>query len=154
VCKSPCPKYHQNGESRETCSRRCGAILANKRRLRDGRYKPHSPEVRKHISEGLMGHVISDETRKKISDHQKYKGKKMPKWVGEKISKAHKLNPYDTHHVDMNHANDEPSNKLRVTNREHNYIHRSAYIYLLEKFGVEEVHKYLDWLRARGWLSV
>ena len=144
ICGKPKKKNNQ------TCSRECGTKLGHQIRKQRGPYPSVSAERKKKISDSLKGHTVSQVTRDKLS--KRFKGKKLSSWHIEQLKKGqartkHKL---ITHHIDLDHKNDKKENKMRVTKAQHNYIHRSAYIYLVEVLGIEEVYKYNNWLRQRG----
>lgn len=80
--------------------------------------------------------------RKKISEASKRAWK--TKEYREKMHKALK-NKKHKHHIDLDHNNDDKLNILILTNSMHQHLHRFAYHYLLKKFGIEEVRKYIKW---------
>lgn len=56
-----------------------------------------------------------------------------------------------THHLDENHYNNLKRNILKLKDaKEHLLVHRTAYRYILEKFGINEVKKYIKWLIKKG----
>lgn len=51
------------------------------------------------------------------------------------------------HHVDLDHSNTSDDNLISMSGSEHMAIHRLGYRYILEKYGVSEIHEYLKWFK-------
>jgi hypothetical protein len=49
-----------------------------------------------------------------------------------------------THHIDLDHSNDLPSNKLRLTQSQHSMIHQRAYYYLVK---LDKINEYVEWFK-------
>lgn len=50
------------------------------------------------------------------------------------------------HHIDLDPNNNDELNILRISFQQHGLIHASAYHYLLEKFGIKEIKRYIKWV--------
>lgn len=56
-------------------------------------------------------------------------------------------NKKNKHHLDLNEKNNSKDNLLYLINGKHQQFHRLAYHYLLKKFGIVEIRKYLKWFK-------
>jgi len=56
-----------------------------------------------------------------------------------------------SHHIDLNKLNNKKSNKIELKNESsHQKLHRYAYQYLLERYGIREIKKYISWTIQNG----
>jgi hypothetical protein len=85
-----------------------------------------------------IGHKHSVETKEKI--RKAHQGRKRTQEFINKIKKA-----LHHHHIDLNTTNNIKSNILLLKNTKHQHLHRFAYHYLLYKFGIKEIRKYIKW---------
>jgi hypothetical protein len=53
------------------------------------------------------------------------------------------------HHVDLNKHNNKKSNIMILTNSKHLSLHRLTYLYILTKFGLKGIKKYISWFNKR-----
>lgn len=75
-----------------------------------------------------------------------FKGKHHSEETKEKMRNAS-----ITHHIDLNKKNNKKSNKIELKNEaSHQRIHRYAYQYILNKFGLKEIKKYINWTIQNG----
>jgi hypothetical protein len=49
------------------------------------------------------------------------------------------------HHLDLDKTNNKRDNILETNSKKHTSIHRRIYDYVLEKYGISEIHKYIKW---------
>ena len=85
-----------------------------------GKEKPHTDEEKKNISKGLVGHKISNETKKLISDRNKgqvawNKGKSWSKEIKDKISLTNKIKGIEPKIKFMGKGKDSPNWKGGIT---------------------------------------
>ena len=138
-----------------------------RQKMKTSHQGPLSPEVLVHrtktrqernVHQPWLGKTFSDEHKSKLSvAHQ-----------GKTITEEHKniLNrsgivhsvetrakmkkALHTHHIDLDDTHNVESNLVRnLKNGEHQRLHRFAYHYLLEKYGVDEVKKYIQWFMSQ-----
>ena len=56
-----------------------------------------------------------------------------------------------SHHIDLDKLNNKKSNKLELKNESsHQKLHRYAYQYLLDRYGIKEIKKYISWAIQNG----
>lgn len=71
--------------------------------------------------------------------------RKMTQETKDKIRKALQI-----HHIDLNRRNNKEENLIRkMTNGRHQKLHRFAYHYLLEKYGLSEIKRYFSWFNQK-----
>jgi len=58
-------------------------------------------------------------------------------------------NMINKHHLDLNIKNNKENNILRLTSSLHQSLHKLAYHYLLKKFGIVEIKKYIRWFAKK-----
>ena len=58
-------------------------------------------------------------------------------------------NMINKHHLDLNQKNNNKDNLLYLIGSLHQSLHKLAYHYLLEKFGIKEVKKYTKWFAKK-----
>ena len=80
-----------------------------------------SEETKQKLRMAFTGCKCSDETKQKIS--KKLKAKSLSIEHLNKIKEANLKNV--PHHIDCDHNNDDPQNKIEVTRREHGIAHTS-----------------------------
>jgi len=51
------------------------------------------------------------------------------------------------HHIDMNKNNNSKNNFLYLTVKNHLNLHKFAYLYIVKKFGIKEIIKYIKWFQ-------
>jgi len=79
--------------------------------------KKHTEETKRKLSE----RVITEETRKKIGLAKK--GQITSEKTIQKIKNALSKNPFVIHHINGNHFDDTPGNRIKITRSEHTKIH-------------------------------
>lgn len=146
VCQNSFNPYPVKGDRvrRKTCSRKCGSELTRSKLL--GREITWGNK----ISEATKG-VPRPVTEAKRKFYDSVIGTHRSKVIRDKISKAHLgVKQKDaSHHIDLDKKNESPENKITLTSGQHQQIHRRAYDYLLETFGIEEVKKYVEWFKVK-----
>lgn len=103
--------------------------------------KHHTLKTRKLMSEKAK------ERFKDPKNHPMY-GKSCSLKTKKLISKGNsfpKGNLINRHHLDLNKKNNKINNILLLTLKKHQQFHRLIYRYLLEKFGIKEIKKYIKW---------
>ena len=96
------------------------------------------------VQESRKGYKPSEETKEKQSQARKEYMKNISNkdyiLMCERNKKAPKF-PHG-HHIDLNKDNNEPSNKLILSNSNHQKLHRLSYNYLVE---IGLIESYVNW---------
>ena len=120
----------------------------------------HRTETRRrnNVHQPWLGKKFSDEHKSRLSTaHQ---GKILTEEHKAKIVRTGMIHSEETrvkmrkalhtHHIDLDTTHNVESNLVRnLKNGEHQRLHRLAYHYLLEKYGVDEVKKYIQWFMSQ-----
>lgn len=82
--------------------------------------------------------------------NDKFRNKVIRKLKGRVFSAKHKENLKEAlktseHHLDLDKSNNKKSNKLILTNQEHQSLHRQAYRYIVKVLGIKELNNYIKW---------
>lgn len=91
-----------------------------------------------HVHVGMTGKTHSEETKLKMSK------KTFTRELKNKMAIA-----LQKHHIDLSHDNNDESNIIMLKIGLHNRCHTYAYHYIIEKFGIEEIHKYIEWFKNK-----
>jgi hypothetical protein len=108
-------------------------------------YKNKETKEYKRWHSKLVEAMNRPEVKKKLASFG-MKGKKHTEASKEKMRTSSV-----SHHIDLNKLNNKDSNKLELKNEaSHQKLHRYAYQYLLEKYGLKEIKRYILWTIQNG----
>ena len=115
------------------------------------RFKSITQGYRKFCSVQCLGININRQKKGKPSTRQNYH-------VSEEVKQKMRLSKIEyyktpesklvlcSHHIDLNDKNEIETNKMKLTRRQHNNIHREAYRFVVEQ-GL--IHTYIEWWKSR-----
>jgi len=74
-------------------------------------------------SKSLVGHKGAFAGKKRPEHSEIMKGRKFSTSHKEKIGKSIRENPFVVHHINGNHFDDRPENRIKITRTEHQKLH-------------------------------
>lgn len=109
--------------------------------------KRHSDEAKKKISQAKVGVSITLPTGCHVGEKNPMYGKKHSEFTKQQWSKLRSGKFWqgsliENHHIDLNKANGNNDNLIRLSKGNHQKLHRRAYDYLVE---INLINNYITW---------